>query len=495
MKPFKFFIAGSSILLSFLFLETLFPGTHRITAYFSLKIPSLSVKHHADNQYKDISKIIKITFAHLSQDSLSKNTVNTIEKQTGQSLKNNHIPGLNTDSIRNVIRLLEFPEGNDTILFPAFASLLKIRNTHQLIRILHYGDSQIEGDRITSYLRSQLQYHFGGCGIGMFPVVASSPGSIPYAINTSGNWKKFTTLVPLANSSGKFGALLSYAQIQEGSGIFDKTKEREAWINLSHAIVSDPAAQHFDQCRIFYFNNKSSLTVEIKQNDQVLDNKTIPPSGKLKALQWNFPQSSKNIKISFKTKDSPDIYGIAMDGKSGVAVDNIPLRGSSGLEFSKTDLSFLQECYKQLNVKLLILQFGVNMVPYVKDNFDYYEKSFSHQLHLLKLYFPHLPVIVIGVSDVSQNGENGYETCPNVENIRDIQKKATFEAGYAFWDIYEAMGGKNSMPGWVFATPALAQKDFVHFNPTGAKLIGEMFYSAFMKEYNEYCEFVREATP
>lgn len=43
------------------------------------------------------------------------------------------------------------------------------------------------------------------------------------------------------------------------------------------------------------------------------------------------------------------------------------------------------------------------------------------------------------------------------------------------------------MPSWVNAEPSLAQKDFVHFNPLGAKLIGEMFYSALMKDYNRYC--------
>jgi biopolymer transport protein ExbD len=38
------------------------------------------------------------------------------------------------------------------------------------VRIMHYGDSQIEADRITSYLRNELQKKFGGYGVGLFPI-------------------------------------------------------------------------------------------------------------------------------------------------------------------------------------------------------------------------------------------------------------------------------------------------------------------------------------
>jgi hypothetical protein len=52
--------------------------------------------------------------------------------------------------------------------------------------------------------------------------------------------------------------------------------------------------------------------------------------------------------------------------------------------------------------------------------------------------------------------------------------------------MYEAMGGHNSMPSWVYANPALAQKDFVHLNPLGARIIGEMFYRSFIQEYEKF---------
>jgi hypothetical protein len=70
--------------------------------------------------------------------------------------------------------------------------------------------------------------------------------------------------------------------------------------------------------------------------------------------------------------------------------------------------------------------------------------------------------------------------------VRDALKNATFKANGIYWDMYEAMGGRNSMPGWVFAKPPLASRDFVHFNIEGSKIIAQMFYSSILYDYNLY---------
>ena len=92
---------------------------------------------------------------------------------------------------------------------------------------------------------------------------------------------------------------------------------------------------------------------------------------------------------------------------------------------------------------------------------------------------------------MSVKDKNHYITNPNVEKVRDALKSACFQAGAAFWDMYKAMGGKNSMPSWVFADPPLASDDFVHFNPRGAKTIAQMFYNAFILEYHKFEKYAQ----
>jgi lysophospholipase L1-like esterase len=192
------------------------------------------------------------------------------------------------------------------------------------------------------------------------------------------------------------------------------------------------------------------------------------------------------LRLEFSGYDSPDIYALALDGTHGVAVDNIPLRGSSGLIFTSTSQNMLQSIYQNLNAKLVILQFGGNVAPAMHDNYDGYEASFYSQLITLKKLIPGVTVIVIGIADMSIKDKDKYVSYPNVAIIRDALKNATFKAKCAYWDTYEAMGGANSMPSWVFSDPPLAEKDFIHFTVKGSSIVAQMFYKALMFEYNEY---------
>ncbi len=491
MKPFRIFLFGLSVFIIFTLLSVFLSDHYVIFKLFTLKIPSFErILTNPKPAYKDISHILKLS--DLIKDSILLKTDKLpgkhIEPEKKQFIDN--ALRLNADSIRALIRPIDFPAGNDSLLNPFFKELSNLSIDKKLIRIMHYGDSQIEGDRITSYIRNQLQLRFGGLGIGLFPVVSINPASSSYVFDLSNNWSRFSPVQSSieSQSGNKFGALINYSRIDQPSNFFGKTNELAAWIDLKRANISFSQAQRFQQCRVFYGFNKAPMMVEVKQDQTIVDAEIVPSSAGLKMLRWKFANPIHNLSISFKTTESPNIYGIALDALEGIAVDNVALRGSAGLEFTRIDLNFLRQFYQLLNVKLLILQFGINVVPNVIENYTYYENSFLRQIEAVKKACPFLSVIVIGVSDVSRNGENGYESYPNITKIRDAQKRAAFASGCAFWDMYEAMGGHNSMPSWVYATPPLAQKDFVHLNPFGAKIIGEMFYRSFIQEYEKYLD-------
>jgi lysophospholipase L1-like esterase len=77
-----------------------------------------------------------------------------------------------------------------------------------------------------------------------------------------------------------------------------------------------------------------------------------------------------------------------------------------------------------------------------------------------------------------------YVTHPQLENTRDALKKVALETGCAFFDMYDCMGGSNSMASWV--DQKLAATDYIHFSPQGARKIATLFYSALISEYNAY---------
>ena len=117
---------------------------------------------------------------------------------------------------------------------------------------------------------------------------------------------------------------------------------------------------------------------------------------------------------------------------------------------------------------------------------SYYRRAFKRQLKFFKEVCPLTPVIVIGPSDMAIREDGKFVTYPGLAGIRDALRDAALESGFGFWDLYEAMGGHNSMASFVHADPPLASTDYVHFNNLGVNLVAEMFYNALMLEYKEY---------
>ncbi len=434
-------------------------------------------------QYADISDIIAQNETILDTTINDENIVEQVEVGFDTVRAN-------ADSLKQSIRRIEFPDKDRTMLFPVFKAMDSAKAKQKVVRIMHFGDSQIEGDRITSFIRNKVHKKFGGSGVGLVP--ARQLYDFKYSIfqESSDNWNRYTIY-------GKRDTLITHKRygIIAGFNSFtaqpvDTTKLdttiKKAWVSFESSPFSYANTKKFEQCRLFYGHNTVQFNTNLYVGDTIVDKGTYAPSSQLKQIQWLFNEPTGNIKIEFEAKQSPEIYGIALDGKGGVAVDNIAMRGSAGLVFTKMDPILFKQLVKSLDVKLIILQFGGNIVPNIRKDYSYYERWFFSQLNYIKTHAPEVEIIVMGVADMSQKKGSRYVSYPNIELIRDAMKKASFRAGAAYWDMFEAMGGRNSMPSWVFANPSLAGKDFVHFTPRGAKVIANMFYNALLNEYNYY---------
>ena len=192
--------------------------------------------------------------------------------------------------------------------------------------------------------------------------------------------------------------------------------------------------------------------------------------------------------MHFYGKDSPDVYGLSLEGNTGVVMDNIPLRGSSGTIFTKQNSTLLGNMYASLSPSLVIMQFGGNTVPYIKtdDGPTKYGNWFKSQINFMKRMNPGAAIIVIGPSDMSVKEKTEYVTYPYLEAVRDAMKETALSTGCLFWDMYEVMGGKNSMPKWVEADPPLAATDYIHFSPKGAKKMAMEFNKKLFDMYYLY---------
>ena len=352
-----------------------------------------------------------------------------------------------------------------------------LRYSRGQVRIIYYGDSQIEGDRVTSYLRHTLRKGRGGTGPGLFLPLMPVMYTKSVWLRSSSNWKRYNYLSYKAGEIshrilGPFMAICRY--LPEGETTSDPEK---AFIRIGPSNVADSSSAEYDILRIFYGNTQSIVNIVVKANGIELFADTLKRGTDYNEIRCSL-HGKRDIEIEFEGRVSPDIYGISIESKTGVVVDNIPQRGSAGLEFTMVDRDNLREAYKKLSPDLFILQYGLNIVKNVKGNYSYYQKGLVRQLSLLKEISPLTPILVVGITDMALNEGDSIKSYSNIPAIIDAQKRATLKTDVTFWNSYEAMGGKSSIIKWAGKKPPLAQKDFIHFTYTGADTLSEMLESS-----------------
>lgn len=380
-------------------------------------------------------------------------------------------------SINNPAKI-HYPNNNKQVLHSFFDALETAENENGSLRVMHYGDSQIEMDRITSYIREQLQSKFGGYGPGFQPAIQVIP-NITTRQSTSGNFVRYASwgFDSIYNvKHGRFGPMLNFCELDNAGGTIRFTPSHQAYSK----------AQLINNVKVLVGDLESDLMVTVKGDDVKYSTKIAKAGQAIQMLEWNIETFPKSISVNFSGGGTPEIYGIALDGKTGVSVDNLPMRGCSGTIFKKTNSTMLTKAYQLLNVKLLILEFGGNMLPSINGpkTAKNYGNNFYDQIIYLKNQKPDMDILVIGPADMSKRINGNMQSYPELPTVVQELKKATFNAGGAYWDTYEVMGGHNSMAVWV--EEGLAGKDYIHFTTEGSKKISELFFEALINDYNEY---------
>jgi len=352
-----------------------------------------------------------------------------------------------------------------------------LRYSRRQVRIIYYGDSQIEGDRITSYLRQSLRKGRGGTGPGLFLPLMPVMFTKTIWLKSSSNWKKYNYLSYKTGeishrNLGPFMAICRY--LPEG----ETTKEPEnAFVKIRPSNIADSSSSVYDYLRIFYGNTHGIVNVKVKSDGINVLADTLKSGNGFNEISCEL-YGGKEILVEFTGNVSPDIYGLSIESENGILVDNIPQRGSAGLEFTMVDSSNLRESYKKLSPDLFILHYGLNIVKNVRDNYSYYQKGLERQISLLKEISPLTPVLVIGVTDMAVNEGDSIKSYSNIPAIIDAQKRATLKADVTFWNSYLAMGGESSIIKWAEKKPPLAQKDFIHFTYPGADTLSGLLVSS-----------------
>ena len=105
-------------------------------------------------------------------------------------------------------------EGAKINLYQFFTELDAASSQGKKIHIVHYGDSQIEGDRMTGYIRQRIQIQFGGYGPGLIPAM-NVYNTMSFKQSYSSNFQRYTCFGGPKLKSKKYGIMATSARFTD----------------------------------------------------------------------------------------------------------------------------------------------------------------------------------------------------------------------------------------------------------------------------------------
>ena len=381
------------------------------------------------------------------------------------------------------MKIVDF--GKDTIggLAHFFEVLMSHKGAHKKIRIAYFGDSMIEGDLLTQDLRKLLQKRYGGKGVGLVPITSNNAGFRQSIRHTfSENWSTYSLLDK--TTADKPLGLTGFGFIPQQSNVDSANlSENSCWIK--YTAVQRAGLDKFHSIKLFYGKSADGNYLEYNNG---YGNKTAKLNGtnSVNEAILNEKIPTQSFYGVFNCKAPTPIYAMSFESDSGAFVDNFAFRGNSGMPLTKIPYSVLSGFNNYLHYDLIILHYGLNATNPKVTDYSWYEKGLNNMVAHLKNAFPNTSILVVSVNDKSYKKDGEYITDPSVPLIVDVEKRVAEKNKVAFWNLYEAMGGYNSMVSWVTADTALANKDYTHPNYRGATKIATMLYNELNKELNEY---------
>ena len=346
---------------------------------------------------------------------------------------------------------IERPEAIQQVLNPA-----KLNSAY---KVIHFGDSHIQGDRISGEVRNNLQALGGNGGSGMF---------FPYSLCKS--------VGPTGTNSNITGTY-TYSSILK-----NPTKRRIGSLGYEITLSQDAVfTMEFNE----QFRGKRSKEFSILIHgtmDTVAIDLAIP--GVLKSheamgnqlTRYTFECSEIPSKIQFRALKECSLWGIEFIQESGLVYQQC---GVVGAQFThllphKEDILSMLEWQKP---NLVVFSYGTNESYSALDSISY-EKQIASFVLLLKEKLPEVGIIITNAPDTRSAGKTPKSELVVNRCLHVIANKTET----AYYDVNRVMGGWGSHACW--QANDLFLKDQLHFNKKGATLMGQMLCHALLKACN-----------
>ena len=400
-------------------------------------------------------------------------------------------------------------------------------NENKVTQILFLGDSHIQADWITSFLRNKFQEKYGNAGRGLvFPYsVANSNGPDDFTSATNQTWENFRLVyeqdvfpqmgasgfvignqkesfleIKFKNPEETFDKILIfndekmngekfqlYKENQSLSNFVSKSAERMKYTVLSGETFPELASKFYTTTTKLAQLNGVGIKNPMEGNSYQIDKISFnynPDfenlidkiadyqfSGDKTLVQLSEPQNTFLMKTNAKNGNTFYGFQFLKNVNKGVVFNTLGVNGATYADFLKFPLQMEQ--LNSIQPDLVMISLGTNesLSSITKEDF---QKNISDLVSKFKEQNPNLPILLISPTDNRLKSQKIKELVSWIEESAQLKK-------VAFFNLYEATGGSG------YFKKALNKKeantDGVHFLRPGYEFQAEKIWTAISENF------------
>lgn len=362
-------------------------------------------------------------------------------------------------------------ERHDTLapFFERVARLMRGKAKDHL-RIAVYGDSNLTMDFMTGQMRRVLQQRFGDAGHGF--VALARPWS---------HYRHMDVRHGLKGAMDSFACSThpAYDQLYGISCIAGESRAHGASAWVATAREGAPGGTVANHLEVFYARSKRFGRFEIRVDGEVVARPdSYAEEAALGHWQMDVPDGAHKLRVVAIDHKRPSRWlGAVLErkGSASFVVDSFGVGAMNTPSQARQSPLVSVPMLRARNYDLVVFATGAN------DGFSQHkvERDLTTMIEMQRTALPNVPIVLLTPTDRGKKRTFG-KTYEVVVQRRVLAAKW----GVALWDMFEAMGGKNSMRS--FKERGLAIFDYIHLTQAGGAYLGDRFIRALWTAFEAY---------
>lgn len=339
------------------------------------------------------------------------------------------------------------------------------------VKVVHIGDSHVQADIYTGYVRNRLQEIFGLGGRGLVFPYSAARTHPPYDYRTAyqGHWLWARNIQP--NPLVELG-LMGVAIRTEDPGAGFRLVFTDSTVLLDNTLL-----------KIFYRPTQKNFDLSVGFDPAQPPISLLPAVAdkRLPYLEAMLPYPPKRLDVwmrkSGTEQEGFELHGISLETPAdrGLLYHSV---GVNGANFN----SLLRESLMPLHLQsiqpdLVVIDISGNEYWGMPFNPTDFEAKLRGSINLVRSAAPLSSILV----SCSQDIYYGYQDVAACAPAAALARRVAFDMDCAFYDYFAVAGGPNSMLKWL--QYRLAKWDRVHLTNEGYIVKGELFSNALLAGY------------